>query len=82
MTAPMHAANFISGARAPAQAVRAYAPHRVAAAPPRPALIEIVASESKGGHAPRAKKAPEPAPAPAAPAAPTTSTIASSSRPS
>jgi len=82
MAAPMRAANFVSGGGAAAP-VRAFAPRRIAAAaPPRPALIEIVASETKGGHTPRAPK-PAPAAAPAAPAAaPTTSTIASSSRPS
>jgi pilus assembly protein CpaB len=84
MTAPMHAANFVNGGRAP-RPVRAFAPHRLVApaGPPRPALIEVVASESKGGHAPRApKKAPEPAPVPAPPAPPSTATIANSSRPS
>jgi len=83
MTAPMHASNFVKGGRAPSAPVRAYAPRRfAAAAPARPALIEIVASESKGGHTPRAPKAPPPAAAPAPAAPPTTSPIASSSRPS
>jgi len=81
MATPMRAANFVSGGAAAAP-VRAFAPRRFAAAPPRPALIEIVASESKGGRTPRAPR-PAPAAAPAAPAAaPTTSTIASSGRPS
>jgi len=80
LTAPMHAANFVSGGRAPVRAVRAYTPRH--AAPPRPALIEIVASESKEGRAPRVRRAPEPAPAPAPPAPSNTSTVAGSSRPS
>jgi len=82
MTSPMHASNFVNGGAAPVRAVRAYAPRRAPSAAPRSALIEIVASESKSGHTPRTRRAPEPAPAPAAPAAPITSTTASSSRPS